>query len=112
MESLNVKKLGMNGMLVDLKEFKADKQETVKRWISRENYSQFKMELDNYENERVTIFLHGAKLGYEMDKDDVMIIIDCLMQDDCNVFCEQGEEGNYNFYLESRLIYCVDLNLI
>lgn len=112
MENLNVKKLGMNGMLINLEDFKVDKQDTIKKWINRDNYSQFKMDLEQYEDVNITIFLHGAKLGYEMNKDDVSVMIDCLMRDDVNVFCQQDEDGYYKFYLENRLIYTIDLDII
>lgn len=109
MEKLNVNKIGLNGMLVNLKEFKADKQETIKRWISRDNYSQFKSELEQYCDDRVTIFLNGAVLGHEMEKQDVEIMIDCLVQ--AEGFVEQGEDFRYNFYLDNRLVYTIDLDI-
>lgn len=110
MESLNVKEVGMNGLLVNLKEFKSDMQETVKGWISKENYSQFKRGLEQYEDEdNIDIWLYGYYY-YGMDKQDVETIVSCLM--DVEGFCEQGEDLRYNFYLDSRLIYTVDLDLI
>lgn len=106
----NLKELGMNGMLVDLKEFRSDKQETVKRWISRENYSQFKMELEQYEDrETIDIWLHN-NFYYGMSKEDIGVLTESLVQ--AGGFVEQGEDLKYNFWLDSRLIYTIDLDLI
>lgn len=103
----NLKELGMNGMLVNLKEFKSDKQETIKQWISRENYSQFKMELEQYEDrETIDIWLHN-NFYYGMLKEDVGVLIESLVQ--AGGFVEQREDLKYNFYLEDRLIYTLDL---
>lgn len=110
MENLKIKTIGMNGLLINLKEFKADKREIVKQWISKENYNVFKSELQEYEdNENVDIWIHN-NFYYAMDKQDIEVLTESLVN--AGGFVEQGEDLRYKFWLDNKLLYCIDLDII